>query len=87
MTQDASILHWRFDFRLRPSPTGTRIISLEGNFSPGALLSQKQSRRRSIELMHGDGEWLRDRRAVYGYCLGGGMHRAAGRAELLFERS
>jgi len=32
-------------------------------------------------------EWLRDRRAVYGYCLGGGMHRAAGRAELLFERS
>jgi len=32
-------------------------------------------------------EWLRDRMAVYGYCLGGGMLLAAGRAELLFERS
>src|SRR5215510_2275552 len=35
-----------FDFRLRLSPTGTRIISLEGNSSPGALLSTEAAVRR-----------------------------------------
>src|SRR5262245_43327380 len=81
-----------FDFRLRLSPTGTRIISLEGNSSPGALLSAEAAvhlgngrlLRCSIELMHGGGKWLRDRKAVYGYCLGGFL--AARRAERLFER-
>jgi hypothetical protein len=58
-TRDASILYWFRFFAY--DLASTRIIPLEGNSSSGELLKkQPRLRRRSIELMHGGGEWLRE---------------------------